>query len=227
MLRLEDVSVSFGEKTVLKDFCFEAAEGGRTCILGQSGGGKTTLWRLAAGLMKPDSGTVRPFEHRKAAYVFQEDRLLPWCSCLENLTAVGAEKARALEMLWRLGLEGEEKSYPDELSGGMKRRLAIARALSCGGELIFMDEPLQGLDIRTAGEVLALLAREIAGKTALVITHSPAEALALGDRIVVTAGPPLRVLCDRAASELSGEEELRALLERGGRAEGNDLEDVR
>jgi len=214
MLRFENVSVNFGEKAVLSDFSFEAREGEHTCILGPSGCGKTTLWRLASGLMQPGSGRVTRFEHARAAFVFQEDRLLPWCSCFENLTAVGVPGERAELFLRGLGLGGEERALPDELSGGMKRRLAIARALGYGGDVFFFDEMLQGLDLKTSGEVLALVAKELSGKTALMITHSPEEALALADRIVIVKGPPVEVVRDCAASGLDGAEELKELLGR-------------
>ena len=108
MLRFENVSVNFGEKAVLSDFSFEAREGEHTCILGPSGCGKTTLWRLASGLMQPGSGRVTRFEHARAAFVFQEDRLLPWCSCFENLTAVGVPGERAVYRRRPLGGEGSD-----------------------------------------------------------------------------------------------------------------------
>jgi ABC-type multidrug transport system ATPase subunit len=101
---------------------------------------------------------------RKPSFLFQDDRLLPWSSALENLTALGIPPERAKEYLAKVGLAGEEEKLPEELSGGMKRRLAIARCFAHGGDVFYLDEPLQGLDIKTAGDVLAFMAGETARK---------------------------------------------------------------
>ena len=196
MLKIEEVNFAYGGKAVLKNFSFSAEENAAACVLGPSGCGKTTLLGLAAGFLEPSAGKITPFGGERRSFVFQEDRLLPWLTAEENLSAVGIDRGRAEEFLRKVGLCDAGKKYPGELSGGMKRRLAIARALAFGGDAFFFDEPLQGLDIKTSGEILSLVKSEISGKSALIITHSPAEAFALANRIVIVAGSPLRVLAD-------------------------------
>lgn len=212
MLEFHNVCFAYGEKAVLKDFSFTAKEGVSTAILGPSGYGKTTLLGLASGFLKPQSGKIVPFEHEKFSFVFQEDRLLPWFTALENLTAVNIEKSRAMEYLEKVGLSDSAEKYPDELSGGMCRRLAIARALAFGGDVFFFDEPLRGLDIKTSAEILELIRTETAGKTALIITHSAREAFSLCERIVVAGGEPLEIKADRPKSDFSDENALSEFL---------------
>ena len=211
MAEFKNVGFSYGEKTVLENFSFAINSGEATAVLGPSGFGKTTLLELAAGFLKPQKGEITPFEG-SASFVFQEDRLLPWCNALENLTAVNIEKSRGLEYLEKVGLSDSADKYPEELSGGMCRRLAIARALAFGGEVFFFDEPLRGLDIRTSAEILELIRKEISGKTALIITHNPAEAFGLCERIVVAGGEPFAVLADRRKSDFPDENALSDFL---------------
>ncbi|MBQ7875431.1 MAG: ATP-binding cassette domain-containing protein [Oscillospiraceae bacterium] len=214
MLEFRNVCFAYGEKCVLKDFSFTAEEGISTAVLGPSGFGKTTLLKIAAGFLKAQSGKVLPFEHEKASFVFQEDRLLPWCTALENLTAVNIPKSRAEEYLEKVGLSDSAKKYPEELSGGMCRRLTIARALAFGGDVFYFDEPLRGLDIKTSAEILELIRTETAGKTVFIITHSTAEAFALCDRIVVAGGEPFEVKADRLKSDFADENELSSFLKK-------------
>ena len=118
-LIVKNVSKSFGEKQVLHEFSMTAEEGERVCILGPSGGGKTTLLNIIAGLLPPDSGEVQRPEG-KMSYVFQEYRLLPWLNAEENITATACcTKERAREILNALELGAERKAYPDDFSGGM------------------------------------------------------------------------------------------------------------
>ena len=216
MIALQHLSKSFGEKTILRDFSLEFAPGIITALLGPSGCGKTTLLRLAAGLEKPDSGEVLRDSGVRFSFVFQEDRLLPWFSALDNLTAAGISRDAALRDLARVGLAGEEHKKPAELSGGMRRRLAIVRALAYGGDFFFLDEPLQGLDPGTASSVLSLLRQRLEGKTGLLITHNPEEALALAGQIVIIAGPPVRIVQSLPRAEVESPQALRALLETAG-----------
>lgn len=213
MLEFKNVSFSYGEKKILENFSFSANEGESTAILGPSGFGKTTLLELAAGFLKPQCGKIVPFS-KKSAFIFQEDRLLPWANALENLLAVNIEKENALVFLEKVGLSDSSEKYPDELSGGMCRRLSIARALAFGGEVFFFDEPLRGLDIKTSAEILELIKNGICGKTSLIITHSPAEAFALCDRIVVAGGEPFEIKADVPKTDFVSEEELSAFLEK-------------
>ncbi len=212
MLKFEHIDFSYGENPVLKDFGFTANEGEATAVLGPSGFGKTTLLGLASGLLSPKSGVITPFDAQKPSFVFQEDRLLPWCSAKENLSTVGISDAKAEEYLEKLGLGEAKGKLPKELSGGMCRRLAIARALAFSGDCFYFDEPLRGLDIKTGEGVLNLIKSEIIGKTALIITHSPKEAFALCERIVLVGESPLRVLADVRKSDFESSEELEAFI---------------
>ncbi len=211
MPEFRDVSLSFDGRTILDHFQFSLEEKTRTAVLGTSGSGKTTILRLVSGLQKPDSGTVGSFSG-KPSFLFQDDRLLPWSSALENLTALGIPPERAKKYLAKVGLAGEEDKLPEELSGGMKRRLAIARCFAHGGDTFYLDEPLQGLDLKTAGDVLAFMAGELRGKSALLITHNPEEALTLADRVVIVSGPPLQVVSDRPSADFSDPDELKTAL---------------
>lgn len=208
MLEFDNVTFAYGEKTVFKDFSFRAEEGGSTAILGPSGFGKTTLLNLAAGFLSPKSGKISRFSGKKPSFIFQEDRLLPFCTAIKNLTAVDIDKNRAALYLEKVGLADSMNMYPEELSGGMCRRLAIARALAFGGDVFYMDEPLRGLDIKTSDEILNLIKSEIKGKTALIITHSPKEAFLLCDRIVVGGGEPFSIKAVRNISDFKDENEL-------------------
>lgn len=179
-------------------------------IVGPSGCGKSTLLKLVTGLRPPTSG--RLFVYGKevtrprgdVGIVFQNPVLLPWRTILENVTLPidvlkldrvrGRERAR--ELLALVGLEGFEKSYPDELSGGMQQRAAIARALVYDAPLLLMDEPFGALDAMTREQMNLELQRiwDASGKTVVFITHSIPEAVFLADRIVVMSARPGHVL---------------------------------
>jgi len=181
---LENVSVAFGAQSVLSDVSLALPQG-ITCLMGPSGGGKTTVLRLLAGLITPDAGTVsRP---EKVAVQFQEDRLLPWYTALQNVTLVmeGEDAAtRAGAQLRALGLDEEQwGKKPAELSGGMCRRVALARALCYPAPLILLDEPTRGLDPETREQVADRLAAQVrkAGQVCLWITHDPKEAERVAD----------------------------------------------
>ena len=198
MPELIGVSKRFGEKTVLDGFSLRAPEDRVICLFGPSGCGKTTILRLMAGLLTPDSGRALRGRTR-CSFLFQEDRLLPWASALENLTAVGVSPQRAREALAQVGLADEERALPASLSGGMRRRLAIARAAAYGGEYLFLDEPLRGLDEGTAQRALECLRGALRDRGGLLITHSPEEARLLADEVVVLKGPPVKIkICKTA-----------------------------
>lgn len=184
MIQLNSVYKSFDGRPVLEDFSFTAAEGERVCLRGVSGCGKTTVLRLIAGLEKPDAGTVEITGNPKLSAVFQENRLLPWKTALENVTLPGADETAALDILSRLGLGGEEHKLPAELSGGMRRRVSIARALANPGDIFLLDEPIQGLDDGTAGQVLEVMLRELEGRTVVMVSHDGDEIAALAQRVV-------------------------------------------
>ena len=187
MLTLEDVSVSFGERPVLRDCTRSLAAGERLALMGPSGCGKTTLLRLALGLQRPDAGTVENTFLRPAA-VFQEPRLLPWRSALENVALVlpGGDAGRETARHWLERLElGEAAALcPAALSGGMQQRVGLARALAFAPDLLVLDEPVKGMDEALRERVTALVSEALPGTALLLATHSEEEAGALGCRIL-------------------------------------------
>lgn len=186
---------SFGGRAVLKDFSCRFPESGTVCLFGPSGCGKTTLLNCIAGLCRLDSGRLSGTRGLRIAYLFQEDRLLPWCTAEENVAAAQRkrEPARAREWLRLAGLGSECGKYPAELSGGMKRRVAAARALAFGGDLYLLDEPFRGLDSASRGTVAALFRKRAAGRLTVLVTHDRAEAELLADVTFFLTGPPLKI----------------------------------
>lgn len=179
-LVLEHVEKRYGDKVVLRDFSARFPGGECTCIMGPSGCGKTTLLRLILGLETPDGGRILGRSFPMAA-VFQENRLFEDFSALSNVTAVCPRERRpeAARHLMALGL-GESLHAPVRtLSGGMKRRVAVARAVLAPGEVLVLDEPFTGLDRDTKAAVLAYLKDHTQGRTLLLVTHDPAERDAL------------------------------------------------
>lgn len=174
-LALNNICKSFGEKPVLSDFSMRAEEGERVCILGPSGGGKTTLLNIIAGLISPDSGEAKLPEGR-ISYVFQEYRLLPWLTAEENITAAsGCDRLLARELLAAMELGGEERNYPDSFSGGMKQRLNIARALAFDSAVILMDEPFKGLDPELRERIIEQVDEYCRSRTVILVTHDRLE----------------------------------------------------
>ena len=184
-IELEHVYVSYGSKEVLRDVSFTVEEGQIVALEGPSGVGKTTVLRLIAGLLKPARGIVHGGENG-AAVVFQDDRLIPHLTAEENLRLVNDALTHdeAVEMLAAVGLEKDAGSRPGELSGGMRRRVAIARAAASGRTPVLLDEPFQGLDGETKQRVMEFVRTFIRGKSTLLVTHDAADAEALGARVI-------------------------------------------
>jgi len=190
MVSLKNVTLSFGDKLILDSFSAELPMGGICCFSGPSGCGKTTLFRLISGLIKPQSGEISS-DYKKLSFMFHQDRLLPWLSALKNVEAVlpSGNRDKAGLLLQEFGLGGELHARPSELSGGMRRRVALARALAYGGDLLLLDEPFKGLEPALIRRLSAFIQKECG--TVYVITHSENEAELLGGRIVRLNGPPL------------------------------------
>lgn len=184
MIKLSGIDKSFGTKTVLRGFDLEVAPGERVCLTGSSGCGKSTVLAIASGTLAPDAGEVRICENVRMAYLYQDDRLLPWLDALENVAVTGVPQDRAVEMLTLMGLGEDIRKRPGQLSGGMRRRLAIARALAYGGDIFYLDEPLQGLDGDTAERVTGVMLDSLRGRTVLMVSHNDAEIEALATRVV-------------------------------------------
>lgn len=189
MLKLENVCFSYGKKEILSNFSLELKRGEILAVMGESGCGKTTLLRLIAGLEKPRCGII-DCRAERISYVFQEPRLFPWMTVAENLRAVmtSYEDADRVigDVLNRVGLAENADFYPDELSGGMKIRASLARALIFGGDLFLLDEPFSALNEELRHELatdLLQLFRE-RGITAILVTHQSADAEMLADRII-------------------------------------------
>lgn len=183
-MKIDNITKRYGEKTVFDNFTLNLPDNKTAALFAPSGKGKTTLLRIIADLEKPDSGSVIFSKPEKISYVFQEDRLLPFCSVLENIKFIGADEETALRLIEAVGLKGEENSLPDTLSGGMKRRASIARALACPDySLLLLDEPFNGLDENTKMMLKELIKKETQGKTCILITHSEEDAAALADDI--------------------------------------------
>jgi len=203
---IEQLSVRFGDVAALQDISLAVQPGEFVAIVGPSGCGKTTLLNAISGLLPPEAaitGKIRLRAGTRLGYVFQKDALLPWFSALRNVE-VGAElrgvaraerRRLALELLQAMGLEGFAGHYPHQLSGGMRHRVALARALAYDPDVVLLDEPFGALDAFTRlaleEQVLGIWRRT--GKTMLLVTHDLAEALSLGKRIVVLTPRPGRI----------------------------------
>ena len=190
MISVREITVCFEEKVVLDHFSLELPEEGITALSGPSGCGKTTLLRVLAGLQPVQEGTVTV--PQPPVMLFQENRLLPWRTVERHITDVLPKSRRGEVSRWLAlaELEGEEKQFPAALSGGMGRRLALARALACGGGLYLLDEPFTGVD---AGRAERILARVRALGVPVVLSSHEAEIVSLCDRVIPLDGPPLRV----------------------------------
>ena len=175
-ITLEHIRMAFGEKTIFSDLSLSFSIPGQYAILGPSGRGKTTLLRLIAGLEKPLSGRISLPADKRICFCFQEDRLLPWKTVLENIMLVCSDPEKARFWLDQVGLAGEETSYPHTLSGGMKRRASLARALAYDGDVLLMDEPFRALDEQTHAQMLALVRRAAEDKLLILVTHDEADA---------------------------------------------------
>lgn len=193
MIALENVCLAFGEKRVLDDLSLTLPEQGVIVLSGPSGCGKTTLLRILAGLEQPEQGRVSGIDPRDTAFLFQEDRLLPGRTVLQQLTDILPKHRRSEATRWLelAELTGEEDTLPLELSGGMGRRLALVRALALGGELYLLDEPFTGIDLPRRRTLMAALKK--LAKPVVLVSHEP-EVLELADHVLTFDGPPLRIL---------------------------------
>ena len=181
-LRVEGLTKRYGGEAVLKGVSFVLHEG-ITCLMAPSGAGKTTLLRILLGLERADGGRVTGLAGHRVSAVFQESRLLPGLDAEGNLRfALGAEydRASAAEMLRELGLSDVGTKPVRDYSGGMQRRLALARALLAPWELLLLDEPFAGLDRAGRDRAAECVRRYAAGKTVLAVTHDETDAIALG-----------------------------------------------
>lgn len=203
MIALNNINISYGNLKVLENFSISLEKGKVHCIFGASGCGKTTLLNALTGINKIESGERLSLENKKFSYVFQEDRLLPWATALENVLFVLRDrycdeeaKQIAEKYLNIVGLGKFINAYPSELSGGMQRRVSFARALSYRGEVFILDEPFKGLDFKLKTELINyLLESDIKENSYIVfVTHDMQEALSFSDYIYMVDGPPLKIM---------------------------------
>jgi ABC-type nitrate/sulfonate/bicarbonate transport system ATPase subunit len=207
---------AFGALRVLERLDLRAAENEVVGIVGPSGCGKTTLLELAAGLREPDGGTIRIGGRSEGsarlagcAYMPQRDLLLPWLSAIDNAGLAlrnrgrsrAAARASAAPLFERFDLAGFEDVRPNELSGGMRQRVAFLRTLLAGKPVLLLDEPFASLDAITRAEMQEWLAEALLaeGRTAVLVTHDVEEALYLSDRVLVLSARPARLVAELAA----------------------------
>jgi ABC-type nitrate/sulfonate/bicarbonate transport system ATPase subunit len=182
---------SYAGKPVIQNLDLNLPDRGLVGLTGPSGCGKTTLLCLLAGLEKPDSGWITGIEPRQVSMVFQEDRLLPWLSAEQNLTAVLPEPGEAQAWLEKMQLRDWAGHFPAELSGGMKRRIALARALGFPSQLLLLDEPFTGLDEDLKIQMAAYVRESAQTRLVLVVSHDRSDLARLGGPVLQAAGPPL------------------------------------
>ena len=203
MIALNNINISYGNLKVLENFSISLEKGKVHCIFGASGCGKTTLLNALTGINKLESGDKLSLENKKFSYVFQEDRLLPWATALENVLFVLRDrycdeeaKQIAEKYLNIVGLGKFINAYPSELSGAMQRGVSFARALSYRGEVFILDEPFKGLDFKLKTELINyLLESDIKENSYIIfVTHDMQEALSFSDYIYMVDGPPLKII---------------------------------
>ena len=203
-LSLAGARLSYAGRAIFENLDLTLAAGAVTCLLGPSGVGKSSLLRLIAGLAPEstvghlEAGDGQPLAGR-IAYMDQRDLLLPWLNVRDNVTlgqrlrGEARDARRADALLADVGLAGEAQVPPATLSGGMRQRVALARTLLEDRPLVLMDEPFSSLDALTRFKLQDLAARLLTGRTVLLVTHDPMEALRIGHRVHVLAGTPARL----------------------------------
>lgn len=204
-ISLKNISLCYEQQPLFEGLNVHFSSGCWHSILGDSGVGKSTLLKLIAGLIAPASGEVLGDEnqpiHQQIAWMAQDDLLFPWLNVIDNI-CVGhilrhtkspqiIEKAHGL--LSQVGLEGFEKRMPAQLSGGQKQRIALARTLMEDKPIVLIDEPFSALDVMTRLQVQQLFIELLEGKTVLLVTHDPLEALRLSQTVWLMQGQPVRL----------------------------------
>lgn len=175
MIELKNISLSFGEKQIFRDFSAQLPDEGVVLLSGESGIGKTTLLRILCGLQKPDLGAVVGLENRRVSVVFQEPRLLDRLSAFENVSIV-SDGETAKRLLSDLNMTGEMHLRARSLSGGQKQRVSLARAFAFSSDVVLLDEPFTGLDEQNKLRAVDLIHT---ARLAVVVTHDPDDAALL------------------------------------------------
>lgn len=219
LIELKDVNKKFllpqGEVTVLENISFKANEGEFIAIVGPSGSGKSTLLRMMNGILRPSSGKIiyagkeQQGVNFETAMVFQNFGLMPWLTVTQNVELGLESRTKDLELrkhkvnqyISKVGLEGYEEAYPRELSGGMKQRVGLARALAVEPSLLLMDEPFSSLDVLTSinlrNELLDIWSdRDNVVNTMIMVTHIIEEAIEMADRVIILSNRPGKIAGD-------------------------------
>ena len=183
-MRISDLSFAYDDKVIIDNLSFDITCGKFLCFWGPSGIGKTTLFQVLAGLAgrQPEE-----FKNKRIAYLFQDNRLLPHATALQNVMAVTDKDSAEYWLADSINL------YPDEMSGGMQRSVAIARMLAYGGGIYLMDEPFTGLDDESKSRIIGIIKEYVKDAYMLIITHDDYTAEKLADRILILEGPPLKI----------------------------------
>lgn len=195
-ITLQDLSFGWGGHPLCQHLNLRFRGGKTTVLLGRSGIGKSTLLRLVAGLLQPQQGSIRGISD-SVAWMGQQDLLYPWLSVQDNvmlaarLNGEKPDRARAMHLLEQVKLANVAQATPDTLSGGMRQRVALARTLYAGRDVVLMDEPFATLDVMTKLSLQTLTATLLQGKTVLLVTHDPLEACRMADDILLLSGQPL------------------------------------
>ncbi|HPT20663.1 MAG TPA: ATP-binding cassette domain-containing protein [Bacteroidales bacterium] len=201
-LEIKGLYKKFDEVSLYSDFNIGFPEGTITCILGPSGCGKTTLLNIIGNIIKPDKGELLGFEGKAISYIFQDPRLLPWKTVKGNIGFVMSKDIPAAERQKKVNqfihlveLDDFTGYYPSKLSGGMRQRVSIARAFAYPSDIILMDEPLKGLDIKLKLNLIKTFSQiwQTDKRTVIFVTHDVDEALLLGDDIIVLSQAPVKI----------------------------------
>lgn len=203
-IKIRNVTLRLGKLSLFENLTADFAAGQATCLLGSSGVGKTSLLKAVAGLIACENGGTITDQGGlpltgQIAYMAQQDLLLPWLSVLENVTLGSrfrrepAPRTEAFHLLERVGLADYANARPSELSGGMRQRAALSRTLIEQRPVVLLDEPFAALDAVTRARLQELAAELLAGRTLLLVTHDPLEALRIGDAVRVLHGRPAQL----------------------------------
>ena len=195
ILKVEGLVKSFGNFEVIHHWNLTVEEGEKVVLLGPSGCGKTTFLRIIAGLEKPTEGKI-DIGFERLGFVFQEPRLIPWKTVRDNLRLIEEDEGKIKTILELVKLNGFEDHFPSQISGGMKQRLNLARAMVVEPDFMILDEPFTSLDIKVKMEIMEDL-MEIWEKrrfTMLMVTHDVKEAVYMGDRILILSKIPSKIL---------------------------------
>ena len=188
MIQVTGLCKSYGKNRVLRNLSFTVEAGEKIFLSAPSGAGKTTLLRILSGLESADKGEIRGIAPGSVSYCFQEPRLFPQLTALQNLTCIlpdpEAGREAAEELLRAVGLEDAAEKYPDELSGGMKQRVALARALITDRPIVLLDEPFTALDPERKESVRALVSEACREKTLILVSHDPEDRESLTHRSI-------------------------------------------